>query len=121
MTDIGTHDRSTVIASDRVEGTAVYNPAGDRLGSISRIMIGKRDGQVECAVLSFGGFLGVGNEHYPLPWQMLRYDLEKGGYVVDISKEQLKNAPSYDLNREPSFDEAYTREMYSHYGVPPLF
>lgn len=121
MTDIGTYDRSSVIASDRVEGTAVYNPQGERLGSISRIMIGKRDGQVECAVLSFGGFLGVGHEHYPLPWRMLSYDLEKSGYVVDLNKDQLEHAPRYDLSREPEFNEAYTRALYSHYGVPPLF
>ncbi len=121
MAEIGTYDRSSVIASDRVEGTAVYNPAGERLGSISRIMIGKRDGQVECAVLSFGGFLGVGSDHYPLPWRMLHYDLEKGGYVVDLDKKQLENAPHYDLSREPEFDEAYTQSLYNHYGMSPLF
>lgn len=121
MANIGTQDRSTVIASDRVEGTAVYNPKGDHLGSISRIMIGKRDGQVESAVLSFGGFFGIGNEHYPLPWRMLSYSVEKNGYVVDIDKEQLKNAPRYDLGREPDFDEAYTKALYGYYGFPPLF
>lgn len=121
MTDFGIEDRSSVIASDRVEGTAVYNPAGDRLGSVSRIMIGKRNGQVECAVLSFGGFLGIGNEHYPLPWSLLNYDVEKAGYVVNIDKSQLEKAPHYDLGREPDFDEAYTRGLYTHYGVAPLF
>lgn len=118
---IGTQDRSTFIASDRVEGTAVFNSAGERLGSISRLMIGKTNGQVECAVLSFGGFLGIGNDHYPLPWRMLSYDLDKGGYVVDLDKDQLKDAPSYDLSREPEFDEAYARSLYTYYGMNPLF
>lgn len=121
MADFGTRERSAYIASDRVEGTAVYNPAGDRLGSISRLMIGKQTGQVECAVLSFGGFLGIGNDHYPLPWRMLNYDVEKGGYVVDLDKERLHDAPHYDLGREPEFDEAYTRALYTYYGISPLF
>lgn len=121
MTDFALQDRSSVIASDRVEGTAVYNPAGERLGSIGRLMIGKQSGQVESAVLSFGGFLGIGNAHYPLPWSMLRYNLDMGGYVVNISKEQLKDAPHYDLGREPEFDDDYTRAVYSYYGVAPLF
>lgn len=121
MANLGAQDRSASIASDRVEGTAVYNPTGERLGSISRLMIGKRDGQVQCAVLSFGGFLGIGNDHYPLPWSMLHYDLDKGGYVVDLQKDKLKDAPSYDLGREPEFDEEYTRALYTYYGVNPLF
>lgn len=121
MADIGTQERSRVIASDRVEGTAVFNGAGERLGSISRLMIGKTDGQVESAVLSFGGFLGIGNDHYPIPWRMLSYDVNKGGYVVDLDKDRLKDAPRYDLGREPEFDEAYTRALYSYYGVAPIF
>lgn len=121
MAGLGTQDRSSVIASDRVEGTAVYNPQGERLGSISRLMIGKRDGQVECAVLSFGGFLGIGNDHYPLPWRMLNYDVDKGGYVVALDKAQLAEAPHYELSREPEFDEEYTRTLYQYYGVAPLF
>ncbi|MET0364286.1 MAG: PRC-barrel domain-containing protein [Sphingobium sp.] len=121
MAELGAYERSAFIASDRVEGTAVYNPAGERLGSISRLMIGKTDGQVECAVLSFGGFLGIGNEHYPLPWRMLSYDIEKGGYVVDLDKDRLKDAPSYDLGREPEFDEAYARSLYTYYGMNPMF
>jgi hypothetical protein len=121
MADIGTQELSSVIASDRVEGTAVFNPAGERLGSIGRLMIGKQSGHVESAVLSFGGFLGIGHEHYPLPWRLLHYDVAKGGYVVDITREQLENAPKYELDREPAFDEAYTRTIYSYYGVTPFF
>ncbi|MET0240503.1 MAG: PRC-barrel domain-containing protein [Sphingobium sp.] len=121
MADIGTYERSSLIASDRVEGTAVFDLKGERLGSISRLMIGKTSGQVDCAVLSFGGFLGIGNEHYPIPWSMLSYDVTKGGYAVDLDKDRLKDAPRYDLAREPEFDADYTRALYSYYGVAPLF
>jgi hypothetical protein len=73
---------SDVISSDRVEGTSVYNTAGDKLGSIDYLVIDKRSGSVHYAVLEFGGFLGMGTDRYPLPWQMLEYDTDKEGYVI---------------------------------------
>jgi hypothetical protein len=85
----------SLIASDKVEGTAVYGPDGDKIGSIENVMIEKRSGQVAYAVLSFGGFLGMGTDHYPLPWAALKYDEDMGGYIVNITKSQLENAPKY--------------------------
>lgn len=121
MVDIGTRIDHGLIASDRVEGTAVYDLNGERLGSISRLLIGKSDGQVACAVLSFGGFLGVGNDHYPVPWDMLRYDVQRGGYLVDLDKDRLKDAPRYNnLDRDPAFTESYTAALQSFYGMNPL-
>lgn len=122
MTEVlHTHETAELIASNRVEGTAVYDRAGERLGSISNLMIGKRTGQVEYAVLSFGGFLGLGNDHYPIPWRMLTYDVEKGGYVVDLDKERIENAPRYASDRQPLFDETYGQTVYGYYGLPPVF
>merc|ERR1712108_129135 len=77
-----THD---LIASDKVEGTKVYDPNGEHIGSIERILVEKRGGKVSYAVLSFGGFLGIGHDHYPLPWAKLDYDETLGGYRVDIT------------------------------------
>lgn len=117
MTDIATDETATLIASDKVEGTAVYNRQGDRLGSVSNFMVDKQSGTVRYAVLSFGGFLGVGKEHYPLPWSMLSYDTHKGGYVIDLDKSLLDNAPSYQEGREPAYDRDYGRNVYDYYGV----
>ena len=77
-----TEERETVtlIGSDKVEGTAVFGAEETQIGSIERVMIDKRSGKVSYAVLSFGGFLGIGDDHYPLPWGSLKYDTNLGGY-----------------------------------------
>ncbi|EQB32499.1 PRC-barrel domain-containing protein [Sphingobium ummariense] len=110
-------NRGDLIASDRVEGTTVYNRQGERLGHISNFMVEKRSGQVRYAVLSFGGFLGLGQDHYPLPWSVLTYDTEKGGYVIDLAKEVLEAAPHYGVGERPFEDEAYGQSVYRYYGV----
>lgn len=111
---------NTMIASDRVEGTVVYNREGERLGTVERFMVDKVSGQAEYAVLAFGGLFGLGHRHYPLPWKALTYDLEKGGYVVDVTKEQIEGAPGYDAEGEdePEYDRAYQERVYSYYGFP---
>ncbi|HUD94604.1 PRC-barrel domain-containing protein [Sphingobium sp.] len=117
MTDLTMENRGDLIASDRVEGTAVYNRQGERLGKISNFMVEKRSGQVRYAVLSFGGFLGMGNDHYPLPWSMLTYDVDKGGYAVDLDKQLLDNAPRYMGDDRPDYDDGYGRNVYQYYGL----
>ena len=106
-----------VISSERVEGTAVYNEAGDKLGSIDELMIDKRSGQVRYAVLEFGGFLGMGSDRYPLPWDALRYDTAKGGYIVPLDKARLKNAPRYPQDDTPDYTQDYGRRVHDYYGV----
>ncbi len=107
-----------LIASDKVEGTAVYNRDGDRLGSVRNVMINKYSGQVAYAVMSFGGFLGIGERYHPLPWRTLTYDTGLGGYVVGLSREQLEGAPSYARDEAPWDDPAYGRGVSDYYGVP---
>jgi len=80
-------------------------------------MVDKRTGQVEYAVLQFGGLFGLGSEYYPIPWDVLTYDEDQGGYVVELSKEQLENAPHYAPNEEPTFDSAYRGQIYGAYGI----
>ena len=107
-----------LIGSDKVEGTNVYNHAGDHLGHIDRVMIDKRSGKVSYAVMSFGGFLGIGEEHYPLPWDVLTYDTDRDGYVVDLGREKLEGAPSFGRGADPEWnDPAYNRRIYGHYGL----
>ena len=85
----------SLIGSDKVQGTAVYGPDGDRIGEIERVMIEKTSGKVSYAVLSFGGFLGIGDDHYPLPWHSLKYNTELGGYQTMITRNQIEGAPKY--------------------------
>ena len=118
-TDIAaaTDDSGRLIASDRVEGTAVYNLVGERLGSIYNFMVDKRSGQVEYAVMSFGGFLGIGDDYYPLPWKTLKYDTTVEGYVVDLDKDRLQQAPHYAQADEAAWrDPAYGSRITDYYG-----
>lgn len=107
-----------LIASDRVEGTKVYNPTGDHVGSIHSVMLDKISGKVSYAVMSFGGFLGIGERYHPLPWDALKFDPEFGGYRVSVSREQLENAPSYGREEDPWVDAEYGRNVYAYYGMP---
>ncbi|MBA3520628.1 MAG: PRC-barrel domain-containing protein, partial [Rhizobiales bacterium] len=86
---VATNETGSLIAASKVEGTNVYNRQGESLGSIYDVMIDKRSGQVAYAVMSFGGFLGMGESYHPLPWKVLTYDESQGGYVVDLDKERL--------------------------------
>ena len=115
--EIGLDSPHRLIASNRVEGTAVYGRNGDKLGRIEYFMVDKVAGQAEYAVMSFGGLFGLGGKHYPLPWDMLEYDPNRGGYVVDLDKEKLEKAPSFEAGQEPSFDRNYDRSVYDYYGV----
>jgi hypothetical protein len=90
-----------LISSRRVEGTEVYNRGDEHLGTIEHVMIDKLSGQVSYAVMSFGGFLGIGEKYHPLPWGVLTYDVNKGGYVVDLDKRTLEGAPSYGDSSDP--------------------
>lgn len=108
---------SNVISSERVEGTSVYNQAGDKLGSIDDLMIDKLSGQVRYAVLEFGGFLGIGTDRYPLPWNMLKYDTSMDGYVVPLDKNTLEGAPRYTAEEVPDYTADYNRRVNDYYGV----
>jgi PRC-barrel domain protein len=98
-----------LIASDKVEGTAVYGPDADKIGRIENLMIDKMSGRVAYAVLTFGGFLGMGNDYYPLPWSMLKYDEGLGGYIVNLTRDQLESAPKY--RESDNWDWSNRREL----------
>jgi PRC-barrel domain len=90
---VAADETDRLIASNKVEGTAVYNRQGEHLGEVYNFMVDKYSGQVAYAVMSFGGFLGIGESYHPLPWRVLDYDTGLGGYVVDLDKEKLRGAP----------------------------
>ena len=111
-------ETSTLIGSDKVEGTAVFGSNDERIGSIERVMIEKTSGRVSYAVLSFGGFLGVGSDHYPLPWDSLKYDTALGGYRTGVTLEQLERAPKYSADSDWNWsDQTRIRSVNDYYGV----
>jgi sporulation protein YlmC with PRC-barrel domain len=97
-TTIQEPERSPFIPSYRIEGTPVYGADGKHIGRIEWLMIDKLTGKVEYAVISFEGFFGIGADYYPIPWSMLRYTEKLGGYQVNITEAQLKNAPKFGAN-----------------------
>jgi hypothetical protein len=113
--------RSThhLIASDRVEGTPVRRPNGEKIGVIQRLMIDKISGNVAYAILSFGGFLGMDRKHMPIPWSRLTYNPAQAAYELDLTDNELKQAPAYAADEE--FDWGDRRQeilLHSYYKAP---
>lgn len=112
----------SLIASDRVEGTAVRRPSGEKIGHIERLMIDKVTGKVSYAILSFGGFLGMGANLLPLPWARLTYSPDIEAYQLDISDDELKRAPSFMADKDFDWgDRTQEVALHRYYGVPPYW
>jgi sporulation protein YlmC with PRC-barrel domain len=109
-----------LISSARVEGTPIYNKMGEKLGTIHSVMIHKTTGHIEYALLAFGGFFGLGSHVHPIPWQMLTYDAARHGYVADISREMLLDAPSLELDKADRPTES-ERPMYHYWKFDPYW
>ena len=113
---------TSAILASKVKGTAVYNEGGDRIGTVEDVVLDKQSNQIMFAALGFGGVLGLGEKYYPVPWSMLDYDEDKGGYVVPFSKEQLKSAPAYSINELTGADGEMARDAsYDYYKVEPYW
>jgi hypothetical protein len=120
-TTTGARETTSLIGSDKVEGTAVYGPDREKIGSIERVMIDKLSGKVAYAVLSFGGFLGMGEDYYPVPWSTLDYDTNLGGYRVNFTREQLDRAPKYAESQGWNWSRENDRRVYDYYRAQPYW
>ncbi len=113
---VATEENVDLIAADKVEGTAVYDAQGEKMGSIYGLMIDKYSGRVIYAVMSFGGFLGIGERYHPLHWRVLTYDPAERGYVVDLERDLLQAAPSYGASEMPDWaDPVWARSVQDYY------
>ena len=113
-----TDETRSLISADKVQGTAVYDTSGEKLGSIDSLMIDKREGHVEYAVMASGGFLGIGERYQPLPWDALSYDTDLGGYRVNQSIDTMRTAPNYSRDEVDSYDyDGRGREIDDWYGT----
>ena len=126
MAERDVQDRAAVdfahelISSRRVEGTPVYNRDDEKLGTVHSVMIEKRSGKVAYAVMSFGGLLGFAERVHPIPWEMLTYDVDRDGYVVDIDRDTLRHAPTMNLDEaDRPYDRKYDEEVSAYYGRMP--
>jgi hypothetical protein len=116
MATATSHPNHQLISSEDVEGTNVFGPGEVKVGDIDHLMIDKISGRVTYAVMSFGGFLGLGHSHYPIPWGALKYDTNLGGYVTGITEQQLKDAPAF--SDDSWSDRNWEQNVHKHYGTP---
>ena len=120
-TDPDTRYRRVLTAST-LAGDQVQNSAGEDLGKVDEIMIDIPSGKVAYAVLSFGGFLGMGNKLFAVPWSALRLDEDKKHFVLDVDKKKLENAPGFDKDKWPDMaDTTWGTRIFSYYGVAPYW
>lgn len=106
----------TLVSSSDVNGTQVYARDGANIGAIDHLMIDKQSGKVAYAVMGFGGFLGIGEDHLPVPWSKLQYDTAKSGFVTDITEADVKNAPV--RNEGWQQDRDWETRVHDHYRAP---
>ena len=118
---VETRETASLIGSDKVEGTAVYGADEQKIGEIERVMIEKVGGKVAYAVLSFGGFLGIGEDYYPVPWSILSYDTRLGGYRTNLTVEQLDRAPKYNQSTGWNWNRDNEQRVFSHYKMRPYW
>lgn len=116
MAKATTHPSHQLISSEDVEGTEVYGPDRSNIGQIDHLMIDKGSGRVAYAVMSFGGFLGVGHSHYPVPWAALTFDTTLGGFRTNITEQQLRDAPEF--SDDTWGDRDWEIHTHKHYGAP---
>ena len=109
-----------IMGANTLTGNDVYNNADEDLGDIKEIMIDMRNGRVSYAVLSFGGFLGMGEKLFAVPWSALKLDTENKRFVLDVDKEDLQDAPGFDKDNWPDMaDPTWINKIHSYYGTEP--
>ena len=119
MAEATVHPNHQLISSEDIEGTSVYSPSRKEIGSIDHLMIDKRSGKISYAVMSFGGFLGLGHSHYPIPWPALRYDKSIEGFITNVTEPQLRDAPAFS---DDSWDDRnWEDKVHRHYKAQPYW
>ncbi|MBI4275715.1 MAG: PRC-barrel domain-containing protein [Rhizobiales bacterium] len=112
----------SLVASDRVEGTPVRRADGTKVGTIKRLMIDKISGKVAYAVLEFGGFIGMGAKHIPVPWERMRYNAALMGYEMNVTAEELAKAPSYEADKDFDWgDRSGELDIHAYYRATPYW
>lgn len=109
-----------LMGADTLVGNDVYNKAAEDVGDIKEIMIDMRTGRVSYAVLAFGGFMGMGEKLFAVPWEALKLDTENKRFELDVSKERLEGAPGFDHNKWPDMaDATWAAGIHAYYGTTP--
>jgi sporulation protein YlmC with PRC-barrel domain len=118
-TSYGARDKSGVMKASNVIGKKVQNTEGKKLGDIKDLVIDPLEGDIDYAVLEFGGFIGMGDKYFAVPWEALRLSDNKEFFILDVNKKELKDAPGFDKNNWPDMSSrAWAVTIYEFYEVP---
>ena len=122
-TDASVRETTRLISSDKVEGTSVRRSNGDKIGTIEHVMLDKQSGRIAYAAMSFGGFLGMGSEYRALPWSALRYNVDLDAYELNVTDDQLRNAPlaKADFLETGVADRQWEDDIHRHYRATPYW
>ena len=116
------HPNHDLISSEQVEGTSVFDPKGEKVGKVDHLMINKKTGHVIYAVMSFGGFMGLGEDYYTLPWGVLKYNTALDAYELNLTEDQLRGAPRRSAEgRDASFDRDWEEHVHRYYNATPYW
>jgi len=113
-----------VLPIKKIVGTKVLSTAGEELGTLKELVIDLDDGRIAYAVLSFGGFLGLGDKLFAIPWEALIMDVEENRFILDLDKEVLKHAPGFDKDNWPDnaqYEAGWLLNIYEYYGYSPYW
>jgi len=121
MKVIGT-EKPRVLSASTLIGDAVHNNAGENLGKVEELMLDLEKGRIAYAVLSFGGFLGMGNKLFAIPWDAFSLDTDEHAFMLNVPKDRLENAPGFDKDNWPDFaDRTWGQTIHSYYGTRPYW
>jgi sporulation protein YlmC with PRC-barrel domain len=117
------NERADIYRASKLIGADVENLQGEKLGDIKDVVLDPETGRITYAVLSFGGFMGLGEKYFAIPWSALTSKAgEKGDFVLNVDKEKLKNAPGFDKNNWPNMaDRNWAQQVYTYYGITPYW
>ncbi|HEU0217188.1 MAG TPA: PRC-barrel domain-containing protein [Stellaceae bacterium] len=122
-TDASVRETTRLISSDKVEGTPVRRSNGEKIGTIEHVMLDKLSGKIAYAAMSFGGFLGMGSEYRALPWSALRYNPDLDAYELNVTDDQLRDAPlaTTDFFETSTADRRWEDDIHRHYRATPYW
>jgi sporulation protein YlmC with PRC-barrel domain len=117
-----TRTGSPVLSASTLTGNKVRNPSGDDLGKVQEIMLDTEFNRIAYVVVSFGGFLGLGDKLFAIPWEAMALDTDEHAFILDVDREQLEAAPGFDKDNWPLFaDRTWGSNVYTHYGAEPYW
>jgi sporulation protein YlmC with PRC-barrel domain len=109
----------SLIATNHINGSTILSDSGEKIGTVDHLVLDAVNGKIAYAVVAFGGFMGLGEHSYSIPWGSVRFNPEENVFVTHVTLEQLKSAP--DRPNHWHGDREWEERIFDHFGVPPYW